>query len=259
MNTVKKKKESTVYEVNSNQTKIVKILKAYPISMFMPESITKFLAEINKITTINRPKLLKYEKIFKTDKHIVIVMPKCNICIETINPVSYFKDIGVDYILEQICECISHLHSRDMMHGNIKPSNIFINKENSIFINDFSTNILYSGKESELQNTMVDIQYLTPECLSSRRVSKYSDLWSVGSLLYFLISGKHPFTGKSMEEVKKNIIQGRYASIKWKYSDYVNPLIKKLLSIDESKRITINQLIEELDSIIFIINIIKLK
>lgn len=220
--------------------------------MFKPESITKFLSEINKITTINRPKLLKYEKIFKTDKHIIIIMQKCSICIETINPVSYFKDIGVDLIMEQICECISHLHSRDMMHGNIKPSNIFINKENSIFLNDFSTNILYSGKESVVQQTVENIQYLTPECLSSRRVSKYSDLWSIGSLLYFLVSGKHPFTGKSLDEVKKNIIQGRYSSIKWKYSDYVNPLIKKLLSIDESKRVTINQLIEELSSILLL-------
>lgn len=217
------------------------------------------MSQVDKITTIRRPRILKYEKVFKTDKHIVIVMPKCNMSIKSINPVSYFKDIGVDFVMEQLCECLSYLHSRDMMHGNIKPSNVFMNQENSLFLSDYSTYLLYSGKELEMQKTVEDIQYLSPEALSGRKVDKYSDLWGVGCVMYYLICGKDPFTTKSIDELRKNIIQGRYPNIKWKYSDYVNPLIKKLLTPDENKRINIDQLIDELNGILYIIIINSIK
>jgi len=98
----------------------------------------------------------------------------------------------------QITKALSHAHSRGIIHRDIKPHNIMILKDGSIKVADFGIARLQGGQSSTLtQETLGSVHYISPEQAKGGHIDARSDLYSVGVVLYEMLTSKLPFEGDS--------------------------------------------------------------
>ncbi|XP_032242290.1 serine/threonine-protein kinase Chk2 isoform X2 [Nematostella vectensis] len=146
-----------------------------------------------------------------------------------------------------------YLHSKGITHRDLKPENILLcsdKNETLLKITDFGVSKMV-GEQSLMKTLCGTPSYLAPEVLRSAGLGGYSkavDCWSLGCMLYICLGGYAPFSDEvEPYDVNKLILAGKYTFPKqhWKcVSDEAIDLIKKLLTVDPSKRLTIQQVLE---------------
>ncbi len=101
-------------------------------------------------------------------------------------------------IAAQICEALQHAHQHNIIHRDIKPHNILITPEGRVKVTDFGIARAVSAS-GMTQTGMVfgSVQYFSPEQAEGGIVGTQSDLYSLGCVLYEMLTGKVPFTGES--------------------------------------------------------------
>ena len=117
------------------------------------------------------------------------------------------------FIIRQLLSAITYCHSRGVVHRDLKPENILIDsvsKDGKILIKviDFGAALFISpnGKITELLGTPY---YIAPEVLFGNYNEK-CDIWSIGVILYILLSGSPPFNGNSDDDIMNSVKKGAY-------------------------------------------------
>lgn len=97
----------------------------------------------------------------------------------------------------QLCEALGHAHNQGILHRDVKPANILLAPDNSVRLTDFG--IARAMRDSQLssgeQTTSGTLLFMSPEQLRGEALDQRSDLYSLASTLYELLSGKAPFRG----------------------------------------------------------------
>jgi serine/threonine-protein kinase len=96
-------------------------------------------------------------------------------------------------IILQVLAGLAHAHQAGIVHRDVKPANIFINQDGSVKIMDFGVARLTSASMTGTGNIVGTADYMSPEQVKGARVDGRSDLFSVGCLLYELVTGRRPF------------------------------------------------------------------
>lgn len=115
-------------------------------------------------------------------------------------------------IVRQLCVGLEHAHAEGVVHRDLKPANIFVALENGatvIKLMDFGiAKDLSSSEELTATSVMIGTtHYMAPEQVrSSRQTTAASDLWSVGVIVFRLLSGRHPFTGPNHADIAMSIL-----------------------------------------------------
>jgi serine/threonine protein kinase len=110
-------------------------------------------------------------------------------------------------IITQICEGLSAAHAKGIIHRDIKPPNIIINKDGQIKILDFGLAKLKGVSQlTKEQSTLGTIHYMSPEQALGKEVDHRTDIWSLGIVLYEIISGQLPFKGDYQQVVVYSIL-----------------------------------------------------
>ena len=97
----------------------------------------------------------------------------------------------------QIAKALSHAHSRGIIHRDIKPHNIMILKDGSVKVADFGIARLITMKNTLTQDTLGSVHYISPEQAKGGYVDARSDIYSVGVVLYEMLTSRLPFVGAS--------------------------------------------------------------
>lgn len=155
---------------------------------------------------------------------------------------------AISQFTAQIIEGIGYLHSKGIIHRDLKLSNIFINKDLVIKIGDFGlAKRLGIGRESGLQseaNTLCGTpNYISPEIISRKPYGFEADIWSFGVILYSLLVGNAPFETQQLTETLKKIMTTKLAlpdtlsaNAKDLLASLLNPNPNARLSIQSIKR-----------------------
>lgn len=107
----------------------------------------------------------------------------------------------------EICEGLEYAHARGVVHRDIKPGNIFITDNGTAKILDFGLARLVTSELTNSQMMMGTINYMAPEQVRGERADQRSDIFSVGVVLYELLSGRKPFDGDSVAATMYKILQ----------------------------------------------------
>ena len=159
-----------------------------------------------------------------------------------------FSERQATNIMSQIASGVKYLQQYGIVHRDLKPDNIMITQQNDfgvIKIMDFGLSKILSPNEK-----MVDgygtLSYVAPEVLLRTPYNKEVDIWSMGVILFYMLSGKLPFRGRKEQEVAEKIV---YSDLEFDEDDWeirsqsVQDLITRCMEKDAQKRITIDEFI----------------
>jgi serine/threonine protein kinase len=110
-------------------------------------------------------------------------------------------------IMEQTCSALQFAHERNVIHRDIKPANIMLTADDTVKVTDFGTaKILQFGTMQQTAHVMGTPSYMSPEQVKGRAVDGRSDIFSLGVLLYEMVTGEKPFPGQNITTVIYKIV-----------------------------------------------------
>jgi len=212
----------------------------------------EILNEIEILKKLDHPKILKIIDFYSKVKKYYIITEYCpeGELFNEIIKVGRFDEGQTAFIINQILKAISYCHRNQIIHRDIKPENIMITKREKngclqVKLIDFGTAKIFEKGQSE-NRYVGSSYYMAPEVLK-RKYDEKCDLWSIGVILYILLTGRPPFDGNDDEEILKNVEIGVYDKTSYPFpslSSYAKDLINKLLQYDAKKRISAEEALE---------------
>ena len=160
-----------------------------------------------------------------------------------------FSERQASYIMIQIASAVKYLHQYGIVHRDLKPGNIMITQQNDfgiIKIMDFGLSKIVSPSEKMIEGYGT-LSYVAPEVLLRTPYNKEVDIWSMGVILYYMLSGNLPFRGMKQQEVAEKIIYEdlEFDDDEWETkTQKVQDLISRCLEKNPKDRITIDEFIE---------------
>ncbi|GAN10721.1 calcium/calmodulin-dependent protein kinase I [Mucor ambiguus] len=153
-------------------------------------------------------------------------------------------------LTRQMLEGLQYLHERDIVHRDMKPENLLFQTagdDSNLMITDFGLSKILKAQDDILTTACGTPGYVAPEVLLQTGHNKPVDLWSVGVILFTLLSGYTPFWGEDQASLFESIMAGQYEYDEeyWSdISDSARNLIDKLLTFDPNSRITAEEALQ---------------
>ena len=143
-------------------------------------------------------------------------------------------------IAKQVCEGLSEAHRIGVVHRDLKPSNIMIDKDGNAKIMDFGIARSLTGKRITGVGVMIGTpEYMSPEQVESKEIDQRSDIYSLGVILYEMVTGRIPFEGDTPYSIgvkHKSEAPRNPKEINSQISDDLNRMILKCLEKEKDKR-----------------------
>jgi len=224
----------------------IKTLKKEGISSYQFNLLKR---EVDILSNMDHPYIVKYFGIFEDEHFIHIVMEylKGHDLSKIISLKDYndFNENQMGQIIHQLLKALSFIHSKNIIHRDIKPENILFSDKRNIFslkLIDFGL-ATFSEQEKKIVGTPM---YMSPEMIDGNG-TYVSDIWSVGVVVYQMITGKLPFDGGEGDDnqiLYEHIKTKEYNKEKLnnvKCSEDVKDFIDKALQKDIKKRMNIEE------------------
>ncbi|KAJ7404722.1 hypothetical protein WISP_143857 [Willisornis vidua] len=200
-------------------------------------------------TTIARSAMMKLHTF------LVMELLKGGELLERIQQKKHFSETEASHIMRRLVSAVSHMHDVGVVHRDLKPENLLFTDESDnseIKIIDFGFARLKPPDNQPLKTPCFTLHYAAPELLNHNGYDESCDLWSLGVILYTMLSGQVPFqsqdrslTCTSALEIMKKIKKGEFSfeGEAWKnVSEEAKELIRGLLTVDPNKRIKMSSL-----------------
>ncbi|KAF4555702.1 Serine/threonine-protein kinase plo1-like protein [Elsinoe fawcettii] len=205
----------------------------------------KFITELQIHSKLSHPNIVGFNKAFSFEASTYVVLELCSSgsLADLLKRRKCVTMPEIRKFMIQVCGAVKYLHTRSIVHRDLKTGNLFLDEHMNIKVGDFGlAALLVSGKDMDAKRrtTMCGTpNYLAPEILEKGKGhNEKVDLWAIGIISYTLAVGKAPFHAASKEEIYKKLKAGEYSwpelsSITNDISADLRDLVSKLLVPEE--------------------------
>ncbi|MDX1973452.1 MAG: molecular chaperone DnaK [Candidatus Sumerlaeia bacterium] len=190
MGIIFKAKDKTLNEIVA-----LKMLNDYLCSD--PSAVERFKSEARAAKRLSHPYIVRIHDLFEIDQKRFISMEYIegtDLKRMLLEKTTFTMDMVI-YYLKQICDAMGYAHKLSIIHRDIKPANIMVTSDNSIKITDFGIAKMLRSDEATKSGTAVigTPLYMAPEQIIGDGVDARTDIYSLGIMLYEIVSGNPPF------------------------------------------------------------------
>ncbi len=150
-----------------------------------------------------------------------------------------FRPSEAARIVAEVATALDYAHQMKVVHRDVKPANIILTRDGTAKITDFGVARLESSNLTVEGQFIGTPNFMSPEQITGRPVDGRSDLFSLGVVLFFLLTGQRPFTGESMHEVTLRIVQAQCpipSTVDLTLPPAFNPILLRALEKSPEKR-----------------------
>lgn len=240
---------STVYKVLRKSDNSIYAAKKVKFNSLNSRDKQNALNEVRILASISHPNIVGYKEVFidESSSSLCLIMEyaakgdlmqKINVCKKL---GTHISESEIWPILTQILKGLKTLHSRNILHRDIKSANIFVTGENTVQLGDLNVSKVVDGLAHTQTGTPY---YASPEVWKDLPYDSKSDIWSVGCVIYEICALEPAFKSKDMKELFAKVVKGRYADIPGVYSADLANVIKAMLQVKPSARPSCEKLLE---------------
>ncbi|XP_028404598.1 serine/threonine-protein kinase NIM1-like [Dendronephthya gigantea] len=199
--------------------------------------------EISSMEHLHHPNIVRLYEVIET-------LTKLHLVMEFANGGELFTKISTEgklaekttkRIFSQIVAALDHMHRKNIIHRDLKAENVFISGTCVVKVGDFGFSTSASA-EAALNTFCGSPPYAAPELFKDEfYFGPCVDIWALGILLYFMVTGVMPFRAETVGKLKKSILDGMYFMPDF-LTDSCKYLIRKILQLIPKDRLTIQQI-----------------
>jgi serine/threonine protein kinase len=201
-----------------------------------------FLSEAHMVGMLQHPNILPIFDAGEEDGHYYIVTEHVH---GARTLAAYCKPdnlLPIDDVVEIMYKCakaLHYAHSRGVIHRDIKPSNLMLTQANDVRVIDFGIALVADSEISRIEGIAGSPSYMSPEQVQSLEITNRSDLYSLGAVMYELLTGFRPFRGGNLSKLLHQIVYATpqpIHTLRSQIPELLEDSVAKALQKDPAKR-----------------------
>ncbi|XP_054913274.1 MAP/microtubule affinity-regulating kinase 3a isoform X9 [Poeciliopsis prolifica] len=205
-----------------------------------PNSLQKLFREVRIMKILNHPNIVKLFEVIETERTLYLVMEYASggEVFDYLVAHGRMKEKEARAKFRQIVSAVQYCHQKHIVHRDLKAENLLLDADMNIKIADFGfSNEFTLG--NKLDTFCGSPPYAAPELFQGKKYDGPEvDVWSLGVILYTLVSGSLPFDGQNLKELRERVLRGKYRIPFYMSTDCEN-LLKRFLVLNPTKRGTL--------------------
>uniref|UniRef100_A0A914ZFL7 Serine/threonine-protein kinase kin-29 n=1 Tax=Parascaris univalens TaxID=6257 RepID=A0A914ZFL7_PARUN len=209
------------------------------------ESVLKIDREIRILKTLTHPHIIKLYEVIRTDQYIFIVTEYAGHgeVFEMLMEKGRVSEAEARRLFHQTTAAVAYCHSHCIVHRDLKAENLLLDAHNDVKLIDFGFSN-FQQPQSLLSTWCGSPPYAAPELLLGKEYDGMkADVWSLGVILYVLVTGGFPFPSHSLDKLKRAVLAGQLKIPYW-VSVECSDLIRKMLTFHPGKRYSVENVVQ---------------
>ena len=240
---------STVYKVKRKIDNQIYALKKVKLSNLNEKEKTNSLNEVRILASVKSKYVISYKEAFfdEKDSTLGVVMEYADNgdlykkILEYKQKKIYFEEIDIWKIFIQLVKGLKALHDLQILHRDLKSANVFLFKDGHAKLGDL--NVSKVAKRGLGYTQTGTPYYASPEIWKDLPYDNKSDIWSLGCVLYEMITLHPPFRSKNMDELYKKVLSGDIGNLPEKYSNDLYEVVLLMMKVNSNKRPNCNDIL----------------
>ncbi|XP_072399116.1 serine/threonine-protein kinase MARK2-like isoform X8 [Diabrotica undecimpunctata] len=221
-------------------------IKIIDKTQLTPGSLQKLFREVRIMKMLDHPNIVKLFQVIETEKTLYLVMEYASggEVFDYLVLHGRMKEKEARAKFRQIVSAVQYCHQKRIIHRDLKAENLLLDSEMNIKIADFGfSNEFTPG--NKLDTFCGSPPYAAPELFQGKKYDGPEvDVWSLGVILYTLVSGSLPFDGSTLRELRERVLRGKYRIPFYMSTDCEN-LLKKFLVLNPAKRASLETIMKD--------------
>ncbi|XP_032367941.1 MAP/microtubule affinity-regulating kinase 4 isoform X1 [Etheostoma spectabile] len=211
-----------------------------------PTSLQKLFREVRIMKTLNHPNIVKLFEVIETEKTLYLIMEYASggEVFDYLVAHGRMKEKEARAKFRQIVSAVHYCHLKNIVHRDLKAENLLLDADSNIKIADFGfSNEFTAG--SKLDTFCGSPPYAAPELFQGKKYDGPEvDIWSLGVILYTLVSGSLPFDGQNLKELRERVLRGKYR-VPFYMSTDCEGILRRFLVLNPAKRCSLDQIMKD--------------
>eukprot|EP00039_Didymoeca_costata_P030836 m.31657 g.31657 ORF g.31657 m.31657 type:complete len:613 (+) comp8335_c0_seq1:239-2077(+) len=214
-------------------------------STLADDALSKLWREVRIMKQLNHPNIVKLFEVIDTEDILYLVLEYASggEVFDYLVAHGRMREREARQKFRQIVSAVEYCHRLNIVHRDLKAENLLLDKDMNIKLADFGFSNYYE-EGTKLDTFCGSPPYAAPELFQGKEYDGPEvDIWSLGVILYTLVSGSLPFDGETLKELRERVLRGRYR-IPFYLTPSCEQLLKQLMVLVPARRISLRKCME---------------